>query len=354
FSHERLTELDSRLDLTIYHGEYDKLTQSYIHAHHTKKAKRRRDSSPFHSGVRGSLPQRRGEQPEMQRGTLPLPQRHGEHDAGSSERLSSTAARGAARDTARDSSPSTAAQGAVKDDRFPSSSSLFHSGTGSSDGHFLFPLPRSFPPCARSYFPLAVAMLGRAATHDTVFHSAVAVLERATACCCNHHNEGGEPPAHELWRLKHQKKDGSWGSEQSRQVYENVKDKLEELASQPCDSPVASTPEEVLSLVVGQRSGYVRGRGCGPRPSSKSVVTPTTIVGLQVQVKDKDERILQMEELISKQREEVAQIQEKIFKQKEEVTTRLQSDMSSQLNELVNKKFMDMMFQFHRDLGAGH
>ncbi|MQM06026.1 hypothetical protein Taro_038845 [Colocasia esculenta] len=60
-------------------------------------------------------------------------------------------------------------------------------------------------------------------------------------------NEGGEPPAHELWRLTHQKKDGSWGSEQSRQVYETVKDKLEELASQPCDSPVASTPQEVLN-----------------------------------------------------------------------------------------------------------
>ncbi|MQL99229.1 hypothetical protein Taro_031952 [Colocasia esculenta] len=101
---------------------------------------------------------------------------------------------------------------------------------------------------------------------------------------------------------------------------ETVKDKLEELASQPCDSPVASTPEEVLSLVVGQRSGYVRGRGCGPKPPSKSVVTTATIAGLQAQVKDKDERISQMEELISKQREEVAQIQEKLFKQKEEVT----------------------------------
>ncbi|MQM07050.1 hypothetical protein Taro_039882 [Colocasia esculenta] len=121
-------------------------------------------------------------------------------------------------------------------------------------------------------------------------------------------NEGGEPPAHELWRLTHQKKDGSWGSEQSRQVYETVKDKLEELASQPCDSSVASTPEEVLSLVVGQRSGYVRGRGCGPRPPSKSAVTTATIAGLQAQVKDKDERISQMEELISKQKEEVAQI----------------------------------------------
>ncbi|MQL72121.1 hypothetical protein Taro_004446 [Colocasia esculenta] len=175
-------------------------------------------------------------------------------------------------------------------------------------------------------------------------------------------NEGGEPPAHELWRLTHQKKDGSWGSEQSRQVYETVKDKSEELASQPCDSPIASTPEEVLSLVVRQRSGYVRGRGCGPRPPSKSAVTTATIAGLQAQVKDKDERISQMEELISKQREEVAQIQEMLFKQKEEVTAevtvevtaRLQSDMSSQLNELVNKKFMDMMFQFHRDLGPGH
>ncbi|MQM08646.1 hypothetical protein Taro_041510 [Colocasia esculenta] len=72
---------------------------------------------------------------------------------------------------------------------------------------------------------------------------------------------------------------------------ETVKDKLEELASQPCDSPIASTPEEVLRLVVGQRSHYVRGRGCGPRPPSKSVVTTATIAGLQAQLKDKDEII---------------------------------------------------------------
>ncbi|MQL91994.1 hypothetical protein Taro_024613 [Colocasia esculenta] len=115
-----------------------------------------------------------------------------------------------------------------------------------------------------------------------------------------------------------------------------------------------SRSKQVLSLVVGQRSGYVRGRRCGLRPPSKSAVTTATIAGLQAQVKDKDEIISQIEKLISKQREEVAQIQEKLFKQKEEVTARLQSDMSSQLNELVNKKFMDMMFQFHRDLGAGH
>ncbi|MQL98234.1 hypothetical protein Taro_030937, partial [Colocasia esculenta] len=165
-----------------------------------------------------------------------------------------------------------------------------------------------------------------------------AMSERNKVNRSKQRNEGGEPLAHELWRLTHQKKDGSWGSEQSRQVYETVKDKLEELASQPCDSPVASTPDEVLSLVVGQRSGHVRGRGCGPKPPSKSAATTATIAGLQAQVKDKDDRISQMEELISQQREEVAQIQEKLFKQKEEVTAevtaRLQSDMSSQLNEL--------------------
>ncbi|MQL99146.1 hypothetical protein Taro_031865 [Colocasia esculenta] len=76
----------------------------------------------------------------------------------------------------------------------------------------------------------------------------------------------------------------------SQNFKETVKDKLEEFASQPCDSPVASTPEKILSLVVGQRSGYVRGRGCGPRPPSKSVVTIATIARLQAQVKDKDER----------------------------------------------------------------
>ncbi|MQM18356.1 hypothetical protein Taro_051347 [Colocasia esculenta] len=62
--------------------------------------------------------------------------------------------------------------------------------------------------------------------------------------------EGEEPPAHELWRLTHQKKDGSWGSEYSRQVYETIRDKLEESSSQSC-SLAAPTPEEVLTSVVG-------------------------------------------------------------------------------------------------------
>ncbi|MQL85724.1 hypothetical protein Taro_018248, partial [Colocasia esculenta] len=138
--------------------------------------------------------------------------------------------------------------------------------------------------------------------------------------------EGEEPAAHELWRLTHKKKDGSWGSEHSREVYETVKDKLEELASQSCDSPVASTPEEVLSSVVGQRSGHVRGRGCGPKPPLKSATTAATIAGLQSQVKDKEERMIQMEEVISKQREDLDKIQEKLDRQHEE--------MSSQLNEM--------------------
>ncbi|MQM20873.1 hypothetical protein Taro_053903 [Colocasia esculenta] len=127
----------------------------------------------------------------------------------------------------------------------------------------------------------------------------------------------------------------------NRSKQETVKDKLEELASQSCDSPVASIPEEVLSSVVGQRFGHIRGRGCGPRPPSKSVATAATITGLQSQVKDKEERMIQMEEIISKQREDLDKIQEKLDRQHEE--------MSSQLNEMVNKKFMDMIWDL--DIG---
>ncbi|MQM16606.1 hypothetical protein Taro_049564 [Colocasia esculenta] len=100
---------------------------------------------------------------------------------------------------------------------------------------------------------------------------------------------------------------------------ETVKDKLEELASQSCHSLVASTPEEVLSFVVGQRSGHVRGQGCGPRPPSKSVAIAATIAGLQSQVKEKEERMIQMEEIISKQREDLNKIQEKLDRQHEEM-----------------------------------
>ncbi|MQM19640.1 hypothetical protein Taro_052648, partial [Colocasia esculenta] len=84
-----------------------------------------------------------------------------------------------------------------------------------------------------------------------------------------------------------------------------------------------------------QRSGHVRGRGCGPRPPSKSATTTTTIAGLQSQVKEKEERMVQMEKIVSKQKEDLNKIQEKLDRQHEEVTARLQSEMSSQLNEMV-------------------
>ncbi|MQL83263.1 hypothetical protein Taro_015762 [Colocasia esculenta] len=157
--------------------------------------------------------------------------------------------------------------------------------------------------------------------------------------CNNAHRneEGEEPPAHELWRLTHQKKDGSLGSEYSRQVYETVRDKLEESSSQSC-SLAAPTPDEVLTSIVGQRSGRIRGRGCGPRPTPKSVVTAATIAGLQAQVKNKDEEISQMKEMISKQCEDMAVIQEKLENQREELTTHLEN--------MMNQRFMDMMSQF--------
>ncbi|MQL76725.1 hypothetical protein Taro_009117 [Colocasia esculenta] len=153
----------------------------------------------------------------------------------------------------------------------------------------------------------------------------------------NRNEEGEEPPAHELWRLTHQKKDGSWGSEYSRQVYETVRDKLEESSSQSC-TLAAPTPDEVLTSIVGQRSGHIRGRGCGPRPTPKSVVTAATIAGLQAQVKNKDEEISQMKEMISKQCEDMAVIQEKLENQREELTTHLEN--------MMNQRFMDMMSQF--------
>ncbi|MQL95666.1 hypothetical protein Taro_028339 [Colocasia esculenta] len=157
--------------------------------------------------------------------------------------------------------------------------------------------------------------------------------------CNNAHRneEGEEPPAHEFWRLTHQKKDGSWGSEYSRQVYETVRDKLKESSSQSC-SLAAPTPDEVLTSIVGQRSGQIRGRGCGLRPTPKSVVTAATIAGLQAQVKNKDEEISQMKEMISKQSEDMAVIQEKLENQREELTTHLEN--------MMNQKFMDMMSQF--------
>ncbi|MQM06856.1 hypothetical protein Taro_039687 [Colocasia esculenta] len=63
--------------------------------------------------------------------------------------------------------------------------------------------------------------------------------------------------------------------------HETVRDKLEESSSQSC-SLAAPTLEKVLTSIVGQRSGHIRGRGCGPRPTPKSVVTAATIAGLQV------------------------------------------------------------------------
>uniref|UniRef100_A0A6V7QRN7 Uncharacterized protein n=1 Tax=Ananas comosus var. bracteatus TaxID=296719 RepID=A0A6V7QRN7_ANACO len=75
-----------------------------------------------------------------------------------------------------------------------------------------------------------------------------------------------EPKMTDYWKATHLRHNGDWMDGRSKDVMETLEDiEKEQLQS---GGPLL-TPEEQMSKACGTRSGYIRGLGCGPRPSSR-------------------------------------------------------------------------------------
>lgn len=96
---------------------------------------------------------------------------------------------------------------------------------------------------------------------------------------------------------------------------------------------VIPNSQEVLTTVLGERSGYVRGRGYGPKPPPKSTVIAATMASFQSQLKAKDDRLMEMEQ--------------KMRTMREELRAEFNANMTAQVNELVKNNMAEIMSQFN-------
>ncbi|KAL6335763.1 hypothetical protein AAG906_039526 [Vitis piasezkii] len=140
----------------------------------------------------------------------------------------------------------------------------------------------------------------------------------------------------ELFKLVHWKSQDGWINQEARDYYE----KMLELQRQPIvEGVVAMTEAEICERVLGQKSGYVKGLGFGPKPISFSKSRPSSsereielehrlvetqllVETQQQQLETQQDRIDQLEALVQKQNQQHHQ-------QFEEILRHLQSSQGS-------------------------
>ncbi|XP_038698633.1 uncharacterized protein LOC119996164 [Tripterygium wilfordii] len=82
---------------------------------------------------------------------------------------------------------------------------------------------------------------------------------------------GKKPPPDEIWLKQHTKKSKEGELQWSDPISKEVHEKLHDLVVQQEETPPESqlTNDEMLLQVLGQKSGYFRGKGAGTRPPTK-------------------------------------------------------------------------------------
>ncbi|XP_070053374.1 uncharacterized protein [Nicotiana tomentosiformis] len=75
-----------------------------------------------------------------------------------------------------------------------------------------------------------------------------------------------------VWEIQHTRKDDRgelvWVDSQSQQIHGQLQEVVAQQQSEEIEHPM--TRDEILSTVLGERTGYVRGKGYGKKPPKKS------------------------------------------------------------------------------------
>ncbi|OIT02690.1 hypothetical protein A4A49_56796, partial [Nicotiana attenuata] len=82
-----------------------------------------------------------------------------------------------------------------------------------------------------------------------------------------------------VWEIQHTRKDDGgelvWLDSQSQQIHAQLQEVVAQQQSEEIEQPM--TRDEILSSVVGERTGYVRGKGYGKKPPKKSNIQQANI-----------------------------------------------------------------------------
>ncbi|XP_059311964.1 uncharacterized protein LOC132063443 isoform X2 [Lycium ferocissimum] len=83
---------------------------------------------------------------------------------------------------------------------------------------------------------------------------------------------GEKAPPDRVWELQHTRKNDKgellWSDEQSQRVYGQIQELVAQQQYEQNENP--KTGDEILAAILGERTGYVRGKGYGKKPLKKS------------------------------------------------------------------------------------
>lgn len=83
---------------------------------------------------------------------------------------------------------------------------------------------------------------------------------------------GEKAPPDRVWELQHTRKNAKgellWSDQQSQQIYGQIQGLVAKQQNEQNENPM--TGDEILATVLGERTGYVRGKGYGKKPLKKS------------------------------------------------------------------------------------
>ena len=113
-----------------------------------------------------------------------------------------------------------------------------------------------------------------------------------------------------VWEIQHTRKDDrgklAWLDSQSQQIHGQLQEVVAQQQSEDIEHPM--TRDEILSSVVGERTGYVRGKGYGKKPPKKSNIQQANIEASVSSAIDivRQEMQAEMDRKLQEEREQMA------------------------------------------------
>ncbi|OIT36597.1 hypothetical protein A4A49_06472 [Nicotiana attenuata] len=148
---------------------------------------------------------------------------------------------------------------------------------------------------------------------------------------------GQKAPPDRVWELQHTRKNDKeelvWSDPQSQQIH----GQLQEIVEQQQFEENPMNADEILVTVLGERTGYVRGKGYGKRPAKKSRVQ-------QVELE------ASMSSAMESMRQDMQAETDRKLQEEREQAVELQRKLEEQMAAELSRKLEDDRFELQRKL----
>ncbi|KAL3348570.1 hypothetical protein AABB24_021973 [Solanum stoloniferum] len=155
---------------------------------------------------------------------------------------------------------------------------------------------------------------------------------------------GEKAPPHRIWELQHTRKNDKgellWSDQQSQQIHGQIQELVVQQQYEQNENPM--TRDKILATVLGERTGYVRGKGYGKMPLKKSCMQheywgsslSSAIEGVRQEMQaDMDRKLQEEREQMRAEMDKMfqAQMEEERRQMRVEIDKRIQDQMVANL-----------------------